>query len=260
MTPVANYQREHDAFDALLAPTCSQNIMLVSGESGIGKTTLLTSCLQRVPRDRLTLRIQLRQRTTPVSEIFRRAGHDLGWAQFPRFTVQVAAFQGIPSVEIDRNWLIGIKNRITIVLQVEDVDREQRRAALTQAWFEDLQAMGAQVLMAFDTYEQATPDVQAWIQGPFLARVANLATLRVLVAGQQVPDPNNIEWGHCCTYHELHGVPEVTHWLPVVENLERTIPVDNPCEWLDVLCQALRGAPKEIMQVIKGLPLKKAVV
>jgi hypothetical protein len=72
-----------------------------------------------------------------------------------------------------------------------------------------------------------------------------------------VPNPHNIEWGHCCTHHELYGVPEAAHWLPVVEALGRTIPVDNPRDWLAGVCHALGGAPDAIMQVIQGLPPKE---
>jgi hypothetical protein len=50
-----------------------------------------------------------------------------------------------------------------------------------------------------DTYEDATTDVQQWISGPFLARTAMVNQVRVLIAGQSVPDSNNIEWGQCST-------------------------------------------------------------
>jgi hypothetical protein len=72
-----------------------------------------------------------------------------------------------------------------------------------------------------------------------------------------VPDAHNIEWGHCCAHHELFGVREAEHWLPVVEAMGRYIPVDPPEKFIAIVCQALNGAPKDIMQIIEGLPRKE---
>ena len=62
-------------------------------------------------------------------------------------------------------------NRITVALTTSDpTDRDQRRTALTDAWFDDLSRFQHPVLILFDTYNDATTDVQGWLSGPFLAR------------------------------------------------------------------------------------------
>jgi hypothetical protein len=150
----------------------------------------------------------------------------------------------------------GDSNSIRVALQAESpADQEHRRAALTDAWFQDLRAFDHPVLMVLDTYEQATDAVTGWIDGPFLSRVAQARPLRVLLAGQKVPDINNIEWGHCCASHELLGVPDAEYWWPIVEAMNRRIDdVDDPKSWLVGVCHSFRGRPKEIMQIIEGLP------
>ena len=196
-----------------------------------------------------------------VAEIFARSGHRLDWERLPHLTQQVADLQpeqGPRRVRIDRNWLVGINQHINVVLNVQSPgDRHSRRVALTEAWFQDLRGFEDPLLMAFDTYEDATTEVQDWISGPFLARVEGVPQLRVLVAGQQVPDWHNIEWGHCCADHELLGVPEAEHWWPVVEAMKRTIDVPDPQSWLAGVCHALAGDPRAIMQVIEALPLRE---
>ena len=170
-------------------------------------------------------------------------------------------FQQEPGVKVDRNWLAGIANHISVALRVENLfDREERRTALTETWFSDLLHYDMPLLVAFDSFERAVPDVQDWIAGPFLARAADAENLRVLIAGQQVPDANSIDWGGCCAHHGLYGVPEAVDWLPVVEALGRRIPVENPLDWLAGVCHALKGAPNDIMQVLEGLPEKEGVV
>ena len=257
--PLADYEHEQQAFGALLQPECRERILLFRGESGSGKTTLLSFCREQVPASIPHVEIQLRGSAVSVAEIFYRAGRVLKWDHLPKFTEQVAALEGTPKTQIDRNWLTGINNRISVVLRVENpADREHRRAALTDAWFDDTGALQGPMLMLFDTYEQATTEVQDWISGPFLARAAQVFPVRVVVAGQTVPEKNNIEWGHCCTAHDLYGVVEARHWMPIVRAMKRRIAVENPESWLGGVCHALKGNPDGIKKVIEGLPREES--
>lgn len=252
---LADFERERQAFASLLQPDCRKRILLLAGESGAGKTTLLTYCLAQMPQQMLHVPIQLRGSVVGVAEIFYRSGNGLGWDRLPRFTRQVADLQSGPHVQVDGNFISGINNSIDIVLQADRLsDRQQRRAELTEAWFEDLKALDCPALIALDTYEQAATEVKAWVDGPFLARVARLEKLRVLVAGQEVPEANNIEWGHCCETYSLFGVPEARHWLPVLQAMRRHIPFDDPLPWLAGVCAAFKGRPKDIRQFLEGLP------
>jgi GTPase SAR1 family protein len=258
--PLADYEEHRQAFIHLLEKHCVANILLFSGASGSGKTTLLTACLRELTPEVTAINIQLRGGAVSVAEIFQRSGSHVGWESLPTFANHVNMLQqGVP-VQVDSNRLIGMGNQIHIALHTGNTsDRQQRRASLTQAWFEDLQGLSKPLLLVFDTYEAATPEVQQWIAGPLLARAAYARTVRVLVAGQEVPDVNNIEWGQRCVSHTLLGVKQAEHWLPVIEALERYIPVEDqdPLTWLSGVCYALKGAPKDIMQVIESLPRKE---
>lgn len=252
---LADYDAERQAFETLVEKRCQKGILLFHGESGSGKTHLLKYCQEQVPQGMLCIPIQLRGTAVSVAEIFYRSGGLLDWQRLSSFTEQVAGLQGTPKVQIDRNWLAGINNRISVALHAENpMDRQHRRVALTEAWFDDLKALSESVLFMLDTYEQATTEVQEWISGPFLARTARDNQVRVLLAGQTVPDENNIEWGHCCTMRQLFGVSEARHWLPIVQAMERHIPVPDALSWLAGVCHVMKGRPKEIMQVIEGLP------
>jgi len=254
-TLLADYENERRAFENLLLPSCQERILLFRGASGSGKTTLLKYCREHVPQATPHLPIELRGSAVSVEEIFQRSGRHLTWDRLHHFTEQVANMQGAPNVQIDRNWLAGINNRIIVALHAESlVDREHRRAVLTNTWFDDLATFDYPILVLFDTYEQATTEVQAWISGPFLARASQVDQVRVLVAGQIVPERNNIEWGHCCTIHDLYGVIEAKYWMPIVREMRRRIAVDDPESWLAGVCHALKGNPESIMKVIEGLP------
>lgn len=102
-----------------------------------------------------------------------------------------------------------------------------------------------------DTFESATAEVAEWISGPLLARVANTPPVRVVVAGQQVPDENNIEWCQCCAVYDLRGVREARYWMPVVQSLGRRVPSED---YLAGICDALKGQPLAIMIQIQTFP------
>ncbi len=255
---IADYENERRAFAALTQRDCEHRILLLRGESGSGKTTLLSHCQGSIPATARHVSIQLRGSTVDVAEIFYRAGRAVSWDRLRQFTGQVAQLQRQASVKIDRNWLLGINNHINVALQSDSPqDRSYRRAALTEAWFDDVQALSEPFLVLFDTYEAATAEIREWLSGPFLARVATVDAVRVVIAGQDVPDKLNIEWGACCYEHRLFGVPEARHWLPVIEALGLYIPNDSPLNWLAGVCHALGGKPAAIIKVIEGLPRRK---
>lgn len=254
---LANYEVPREAFASLLTGDCLRRILLVQGDSGTGKTALLTYCRSKVPdTDFHVVLVQLRGVMVSVAEIFSRIHRVLGWAALPRLTKHLASLEAGLNIKIEGNQQEGFNNRINLVLHTGDNkdDRDQRRIALTDACFEDLANLGKRMLMVFDTFEQANSEVAAWLEGPFLTRVEQTATLRVMIAGQKVPNRNNIEWGHCCDHHDLPGVPEAPHWLPVLQNMGRHVPNRNPEDWLAGVCAAFNGRPDSIMKVIEALP------
>jgi hypothetical protein len=259
-TPLADYVAQRQAFLALFEPDCDCRILLVHGESGSGKTTFLEHCREQTPSHIPCLPIELRRSAVGVPEFFSRSGRWLGWSRMSHFKRRVTELSGAPLVQVGDNVLAGMNNSINIALHADTLaDREERRSALTDAWFDDLDAVGQPALVVFDTYEQATSEVKDWLSGPFLARVAQVKPLRVVVAGQEVPESHTIEWGHCCDTQELLGVTEARHWLPVVRALGRRIAVESPESWLAGVCHVLKGRPGEIMKVIRDLPRAEAI-
>jgi energy-coupling factor transporter ATP-binding protein EcfA2 len=254
---IANFHKERNLFERLLSPDSRDKILLLEGDSGAGKTTLLNCCIGSLPENLPHVPIQFRTTAVGVAEVFFRSGKYLSWNSLSRFSDQLEILESPVRVDIKKNWLAGINNRINIALYSEDpVDREYRRAALTDAWFDDLDAFPSPILITLDAYEHATTEVREWIDGPFLSRVAQAKQVRAMVAGQVTPDINNIEWGRACVKCSLLGVPEAKDWMPVVEYLEKDIPLGDPLTWLAGVCHALKGRPKDIMQVIEALQRK----
>ena len=254
-TLLADYHDERAAFDHLLRKDCESRILLFRGASGTGKTTLLDHCVQQANKVTSCVNINLKGGAVTVAEILGRTASKLGAEKLNAFNERLAEHEGKRAVKIDKNWIAGLGNRISVTLQTSP-DRAQLSVALTEALFADLSLMKRNTIFVMDTYEHAITEVQDWLGGPFLARVEQVKEVRALIAGQTVPDATNIEWGYCSTVRELYGVPEAEHWLPIVQQMNRSIPFDNPLTWLAGVCHALEGRPRNIMQIIEGLPVK----
>jgi energy-coupling factor transporter ATP-binding protein EcfA2 len=251
--PLADYEPQRAAFAALLEDGCEARILFFRGESGTGKTTLLSSCRNVVTQSRgiLYVNTDLKGTAITVAEILSRTSERLGIELLPTLRRVVSELTGIADIDVDDVKQSGIGNHINISLQVNDLhDRQQRQVTLTEALFADLRRLEQSVLFVFDTYQDAITEVQDWIRGPFLARVESASQVRVVIAGQQVPDQNSIDWGHCCDLHHLKGVPEPEHWIPVVRAMRIRVPGTDALSWLHPICKLLSGRPSDIMNFL----------
>ncbi|MBE2197834.1 MAG: ATP-binding protein [Anaerolinea sp.] len=257
-TLLANYEEHRTLFRALLAADCDKRILLFRGVSGVGKSALFRACVAEARRRAKHLHcvpIQLKDSAISVAEIFYRLGDEIGWDHFPRFLEQVAAFQQTPTVNVEKNVMVG-QNQISVALHAENLtDRSHRQVALTDACFQDLRVLPQPVLVALDTYESANSDVQQWLSSPFLVRAAKTTQVRVLITGKSTPNhlDHDFEWGYCCQAQEMRGVHEAEHWLPLVHDLYPHIPHDMAMFLLRTVCRANYGRPEAIMKVIQAV-------
>lgn len=249
--PLANYDVEQQQFESFLDPHRRQRILMFSGESGIGKTRLLQHFLERTPAELPALLIQMRGRETTVADIFNRLGRRIGWEHLSRFTGQVARLAQTPQEPDDPNWLVEIRQHLQAAINQADLSqREEHKILLTDAWFTDVQQRTTPLLLALDTFEQTSSELENWLSRQFLPWVAESEPVRVLVAGQTVPEPTS-EWGYCCSYRQLQGVPEAQAWLPVAQAMGKQV---ASLDYLAGVCAALRGNPGQILDFIRLLP------
>ena len=254
---LADYEDERDCFTCLLEPDSRETILLLRGESGMGKTTFLSSCLQKAADASLTdisINVELRGSAVTVSELFVRIGREVSWERLPTFEGTVRRLGGT-KIEVVGNKMLG-KNQISVALGGEGLtDREERRAVLTDALFADLDHLDLRLLLiCMDTFEGAATEVKDWIAGPFLARAAKAPSVRTVIAGREVPSGTNIEWGGRCVTRVLPGVQNPEHWMPVVLAMGRDPGRENALDWLAGVCDALEGNCSEIMKMIESLP------
>jgi hypothetical protein len=240
----ANREYELELFDRMIAGQTDECILLLEAEGKMGKSMLLSAfercCLPNVP----CAAINLKGSSTGLHEVFYRLCDALGWDRFPAFR---ACVESLRQVTIDKNVIIG-RADIEVALRAPDEgDRAARRAQLTQAFFDDLRAWSGCLVLIFDTYEQANPEVQDWLAGPCLARARRTADLVVVIAGRQVPE-ESIEWAAYCHRHRLGGIEDVDAWH--LYSQRRKLPV--PRDWIEGYCVASQGHPGQVDELLAG--------
>lgn len=240
----ANREFELGLFDRMVAGETRERILLLQADGQFGKTTLLLAFERRCPGRVPCASLDLKGRSTGLHELLYRLCDHLGWDHFPRFRNCV---QGLGGVSVDRNVLIGWAEIQVALTAPDEQERKARRAQLTQALFDDLRAWRKRLVLLFDTYEQADPEVQDWLAGPFLARARQTANLVVVVAGREVPVPT-VEWEACCCHHCLGNVVEVSAWEEYARR--RGWPVPRP--WIEGYCAAVKGHPAQMEFLLTG--------
>lgn len=254
---IANFNNQRADFEQLLNKDCNSRVLLLRGESGSGKSTLLKCCHKSVGGKAFKLFIDLKPGSVSVADIFSRAALTLGIKHLPNFHQQLISLHPASAAQIDHNEIEGNGNFLCLTLNTgTPAEREDRQIHLTDAWIRDMRGLDRILLMSVDTYEKSTTEVKDWIHR-VLARLPYAPPLRIAIAGQEVPDSDTGEdWAGCCSEHNLCGVREAKHWLPVVEAMGRTFPpgINEPLDYLAGICDVCNGLPSQIIEFIKQLP------
>ena len=252
--PLANYDKEHQLFQELIADSPSHRILMFHADSGMGKSRLFQACIETTPAHVRYVSVQLRGVDTTVSHVMLRLGNRVRWSNLPTLLRQVAKQIGRPDAYQESEWREGMRQHLQTALLVESVEeRRRRRGLLTDAPFRDVRQFEQPFLLALDTYEQANTEVDHWLSQQLLPWVADTRYLRVLMMGQTVPELS-ADWQACCGRYELKGVREAAAWLPVAEAMGYDVP---SLDYLAGVCAAFKGSPRQILQFIQTLPRRQ---
>jgi hypothetical protein len=237
--PPANREDELNLFDRMIAGQTPERILLLEAASGLGKTTLLNEFVRRCPVHIPCVPIDLKGSNISLYDIFYRLCDALGWKHFSLFSAYV---EHTEQVIIGKNVILGWSNKIEVALRTSDYrDRIPRRVQLTHAFFTDLRALNCRLLMIFDTFNEALPEVQEWIRGPFLTFAHNTPELVIIIAGRWVPE-RNIEWGTYCRYYRLGSLENIDAWADYAHRQGLRV----PREWIEGFCVAVQGHPAQV--------------
>lgn len=158
---LADCEPVHEAFSTLLTAGCTHGILLIRGGSETGKTSL-TKCL---------LGIALQQRWLACGRLDLKGGVDLD-AEYCRFVQNLGVDEGGRDATGRK-----LRERLDAVL-----------AAVCNAC--------KPTVFIFDAFEAGGVCAE-WVEKTALLAVPRAPWLRIIIAGQRVPERTGAPWAHC---------------------------------------------------------------
>ena len=147
--------------------------------------------------------------------------------------------------------MLGSLRRDLSGLDFPRFDREQRGNArpemLHSAFLQDLQDCAEPVLLLLDSFEQAGADARRWVEDQLLPRCRQLPGLRLVLAGQQVPEPIG-PLVRLTERRELPPIPDPEPWCTFYHDVLNggAIPDDH----IRTLVQTAQGSPRAMSEFL----------
>ena len=76
--------------------------------------------------------------------------------------------------------------------------------------------------------------------------------LSVIVAGREIPDPDNGMWKHLVRLFELDAIVDHRHWCQLAKEIEPTFCDHEFDAVLKDMCGDLRGDPAAMLSIVLG--------
>jgi hypothetical protein len=136
------------------------------------------------------------------------------------------------------------------------IDPETARANLIAAFFVDAASLTRPLMVAIDSFEQASNDAKQWVVGSFLPSVAYANAIRVVISGREVPEVSG-QWSeYCGPVQMLEPVTHPGDWKALIGEMGRRLESTDPDAALAAVCQFAGKNTRELMMWINDrLPL-----
>ncbi len=246
---IADRKYQIEFFRAMLAGTTDKRILLLRADGGRGKTDLLQRLAHECPADRCVVRFNLKTAEKGIAQILGVFRDKLGADALPRFYAALARLD--PNINIAHITSLG-KFDLSIMLNVDEQTRKIRLELLEAAFFDDLRAACANLVVIFDTFDQAPDELKKWLSGAFLEHAATIPHLRVVIGGREVPERTLLEWEDICARDELREIQDVDEWYAFAQ--ETQLPFSRDA--VKALVMAGKGIPDDICKLFRQCALE----
>ena len=208
---LANRGDEFDFFTKLLAGATSEQAVFFEAPSNHGKTILVSECITYA---------KLALKGNPCI---------------------IIDFKGNPSRE-DAIERIGLELK-QLLPNYSNAGSHMRDLR------SDLRVLTKPTLILFDTYEQASAEARDFVQSILLADIDKTPAIRIVIAGQMVPEHAKTLWAKSVRSFPLGPIRNPSHWTAFAQRKYSHV---TP-EQIKTLTDATGGQPGIIRMLIEGL-------
>lgn len=248
--PIADRKPELEFFRDMLTGKTDAHILLVQAASGWGKSDLLECFAHECVDGVCLVSLNLKGAEKGIAEVFSVFRQELGADALPRFNAALARLSS--GVTVANNTALAGKMDISVALNVDEQTRKFNLEQLEDAFFEDLRAVRENVVVIFDTFEKAPPDLQNWLGSAFLRHMVRLSHVRVVIGGQSVPERSIEKWEAVCERRELRAIDDVEAWFEFAREMKWTF--DRSA--VQAIVMAFEGFPRDINQRFERIALR----
>ena len=208
---LANRREEFGFFTSMLTGITAERAMFLQGPSDHGKTKMVAECMKYAKKT-------------------------LGAA-----ACVAVDFKGSPTREVALETLsLGLSSLLPNFGKPGSQSRQLRS---------DLRSLVKPALLLFDTFEQSSSDAQEIIQGLLLADLDLTPSVRIVIAGQTVPEHTKTLWAKWVRLFSLGPIINVQDWVAYAQ---RSHPELQPTQ-IQTLTSATGGEPGIMTTLIRGL-------
>jgi len=208
-------------FHHLMEPEHRFRILYLIGQANMGKSHLLTKVFPIIVEHKYHARhILIDLRNTPISsvpDILNTVCAQLGPQNCSNYYHAYQKLMGESSSGITR-LLTDFSYLDTSPTAYSDIQKRDDR--LTTQFMLDLSGLQDKpVVFFFDSFDQATAQMQIWLTTSFLMKVSLLPYVRVVVAGRTLPE---VPGGYVDLHqvHQLYPVREEAEYLAYCQNTQ----------------------------------------
>jgi len=243
---IADRHLERSFVSELLSGNPEKRVALIHAAPGCGKTFLIQD-LKRQAEEAKVASVHIELKGTPPLHSVLRV-----------FSIRLPAellihSNRIPDSRAGGNLTANLSNAQighgASVQVINDGVAEGITESKLNALLRDLKECSTKVIVFIDTYEQSHSATNHFVE-TLLQLCCFKSNLRMIVAGQKIPDPSNGSWQDSVQAFELTPIREVKHWIEIVQIMEPPIVNFAFEKRLAEDCEALDGNPAAISALI----------
>ncbi len=208
---IVNYNAERELFNHFVELESNPTILLIHGEAGLGKSTLVEFCIRNLT-ERAVIHLELDNTTEALPRLLIRLVDEFKAKNLPTFIEIIASLLNEEDKKDDPLWIIDINSHIKRIGESNNFSSHYED--LSKAWFYDANLSEKPILLNVRDYDKSSPRFKKWFSEIFLAKAAETQGIHVLISGREVPSIEKYDaWKAAAKVHELKGVHDPDVWL-----------------------------------------------
>jgi hypothetical protein len=224
-------------FHKLLQADSRIRMLFLEGASKMGKSHLLSKVffvLASQQYQAYCVIIDLKRQPLTIPDILNSASEDLGEHLCPLFKAATKEKMKHSDMNVVFEKALTLGSRIDISVPSSGIERDFQlwNFHLTTQFVTDVSRLchhNRLIVFLVDNVNCATDNIRAWMMDTFLKQLARLSDVRVVIAGQSLPEANT-GYVAVCEYYHLSSITNLGEYITYCENsneklLEETIKV-----------------------------------